>query len=98
MKPEVYLPSFGRVQIVHIIVVAGLCVVGLSVLWLVLTLPVSAIIQSFTDNGVLSSDAQPTIDFLNLIIAAFGLIAGLSIMAWGFVKSVEEREYGFYTP
>ncbi len=98
MEPKVFLPQFNRVQIVHIIVVAGLCVVGLSILWLVFTLPVSAIIQKFTEQGVLSSDAQPTVDFLNLIISAFGLIAGLSIMVWGFVKSVEEREYGFYTP
>jgi hypothetical protein len=92
------LPSFNRVQIVHIIVGAGIAVIGLSLFWLVLTLPVSAIIEKFTEQGVLSSDAQPTIDYLHLMIGAFGLIAGLSIMVWGFVKSVEEREYGFYTP
>ena len=78
--------------------VAGISIIGLSLLWMVLTFPVSSIIQNFEENNVLSSDAQPTIDFLNLMVVAFGLIAGLSIMVWGFIKSVEEREYGFALP
>jgi len=82
--------------VIQVIVVAGLSIVFLGILWIVLTLPLSAMLASTVASG-LGTEYQSTVLFFQVLITALPLLIGLSVMAWGWVRTVEERETGFST-
>jgi hypothetical protein len=82
----------------QIIVVAGMCVIALGFLWIVLTLPVAVSIANLESSGMISTDASNTVTFLKIFPAVLTIFIGFSIMAWGWIKAVEEREYGVMLP
>lgn len=86
------------INLMQIIVVAGVCVVGIGFLWIVLTLPVAVSIATLESTGTYSTDASSTIYFLKVFPGVLTLFIGLSILAWGWNKAVEEREFGFPLP
>ncbi len=80
---------------IQIIVVAGVCVIILGLFWMVATLPSSELIDQMTDSYGFNARAAQTIYALRLFISGLPLIIGFGVMAWGFVKNVEEREVGY---
>jgi len=100
MREMLKLPNFKffPINIMQIIIVAGMCIFGLGFLWIVLTLPVAVSIATLEATGTYSTDASSTIYFLKVFPGVLTLFIGLSIMAWGWNKSVEEREFGFPLP
>jgi uncharacterized membrane protein len=81
--------------VIQIIVVAGVCVVMLGLVWMVATLPATELLDEMTITYGFSADAAQTVFALRLFISALPLIIGFGVMAWGFVKNVEEREIGY---
>jgi len=84
----------SRSGVIQVIVVAGLCIVFLGIFWSVLTLPVSAMLASNIAVG-LGTEYQGTVLFLQVLITILPLLIGVSVVAWGWVRTVEERETGF---
>jgi hypothetical protein len=79
----------------QIIVVAGVCIVLLGLVWMVATLPASSVIEEMQISYGYSSRAALSIYAQQLFISALPLLIGFGVMAWGFLKNVEERETGF---
>ncbi len=79
----------------QIIVVAGVCVVLLGLVWMVATLPASYMIEELQISYGFSASASTTMYGLQLFISALPVLIGFGIMAWGFIKNVEERETGY---
>lgn len=98
MENPSFASPFSKVQIIQVIVVAGVCVVALGFMLIILTLPVQVMIEAMTDAGTLSSDASSTVYFYQMGFSIIAVLVGLGIIAWGWIKSVEEREFGFSTP
>jgi len=48
-------------------------------------------------NNWFASDMQSTITFIQVLIEALPILIGLCVMAWGWVRTVEERETGLST-
>ena len=89
-------PTPMPLRVIQVIVVAGLTIVFLGLLWIVLTLPVSAMLASQIAIA-LDSDFQATVLFFQVLIELLPLLIGFSVMAWGWVRTVEERETGVST-
>lgn len=87
--------SLYPVRVIQIIVAAGITIAALGLLWIVLTAPIS---QLIAQNLIQDSDMLGTVQFLSVFFGIFCLLAGIGVIAWGWVKTVEEREYGFTTP
>ena len=82
--------------VIQIIVAAGITIVVCSFFWLVATAPVSSLIQLY-EGQALDADIMGTVLFIQVFISVLPLLIGLGVIAWGWVKTVEEREYGFST-
>jgi len=93
---EIPCPSMP-VKVIQVIVVAGLTIIFMGLLWIVLTLPVSNMIATGIANNWFASDMQSTITFIQVLIEALPILIGLCVMAWGWVRTVEERETGLST-
>ncbi len=91
-------PQTFPVNLMQIIIVAGISLSCLGFLWVVLTLPVALSIQALENTGALSTDGSSTIYFLKVFPGVLTILIGLSVMAWGWNKSVEEREFGVALP
>jgi len=89
-------PTPMPLRVIQVIVVAGLTIVFLGLLWIVLTLPVSAMLASQIAIA-LDSDFQATVLFFQVLIELLPLLIGFSVIAWGWVRTVEERETGVST-
>jgi hypothetical protein len=44
---------------------------------------------------MLESDIASVVTFIRIFISVLPLLAGFGVIAWGWVKTVEERETGF---
>lgn len=86
--------QLGPVRLSQIIVVAGITLFALGFFWLVMTLPALKAIATVENTGVLSDNASSTIYFLKIFPTVILIIAGISVMIWGWNRSVEEREFG----
>jgi hypothetical protein len=84
-------------RVIQVIVVAGLTIIFLGFLWIVLTLPVSSMIATGIAKGWFATDMQLTVTFIQILIEALPILIGLCVMAWGWVRTVEERETGIST-
>ena len=82
-------------RVIQVIVVAGLTLLGLSLLWIVLTLPVSSALASVIAQNLFDTDMLLTVQFIQVFIEAFPLLVAVFVMAWGWVRTVEERETGY---
>jgi hypothetical protein len=69
----------------------------MSLLWVVLTLPLSQVIATGISNLWFDGDMTSTVTFFQVLIQVFPLLVAFSILAWGWVKTVEERETGVST-
>jgi hypothetical protein len=87
----------SQAGVIQVIVVAGLTIFVIGLMWIILTLPLSQLIATGLANGWFDADMLLTVTFFNLFIPAFCLIVGLGVTAWGWVRTVEERETGFST-
>jgi uncharacterized membrane protein len=83
--------------VIQIIVVAGISIVIFGFFWLVCTAPVSDIIRLYDSWTGIDADIVSTVTFIRIFISVLPLLFGFSVMAWGWVKTVEERETGFST-
>jgi hypothetical protein len=80
--------------VIQILVAAGITIVVFGFFWLVATAPVSSLIQLYEGQS-LDADIVGTMTFINVFISVLPLLVGLGVIAWGWVKTVEERETGF---
>lgn len=80
--------------VIQIIVAAGITIVIASFFWLAATAPVSSLTALY-QGQTLDADIMGTVLFIQTFISVLPLLIGLSVMAWGWVKTVEERETGF---
>jgi hypothetical protein len=80
---------------IHVYVYAGLTIFMLGIFWVALTMPMAMIISESVI--VYSGTATTVIKFMTLFIDCLPIFIGLGLIAWGFVKSVEERELGYTT-
>jgi hypothetical protein len=90
------LRNRSKSGVIQIMVAAGITIVILGLFWLVATAPVSSIIALY-DKGAITveSDITGTVVFIRIFISVLPLLIGLGVTAWGWVKTVEERETGF---
>lgn len=79
----------------QIIVVAGVCIVLLGLVFMVATLPASTIMEEMQDSYGFSSRGSSSLFAQKIFIYALPIILGFGVMAWGFLKNVEERETGY---
>ena len=91
---DLKLPIGLPIQLAHIIIGAGVAAIIFGFFWTVLTLPASLLLTS----NITSSDGQQTVSFLNTFIGLMPILFGLVCVAWGYVKAIEEREYGQMLP
>ena len=80
--------------VIQIIVVAGITIVIIGLFWLAATAPVSSIIALY-EGQTLESDIASVVTFIRIFISVLPLLVGLGVIAWGWVRTVEERETGF---
>ena len=80
--------------VIQIIVAAGITIVIAGFFWIAATAPVSSLTAMFLGLP-LDSDIMGTVFFFDVLIKVLPLLIGLSVTAWGWVKTVEERETGF---
>ena len=80
--------------VIQIIVAAGITIVIVGLFWIAATAPVSSL-TALLLGQTLDSDLMGTVFFIDVFIKVLPLLIGLSVTAWGWVKTVEEREYGF---
>lgn len=83
--------------VVQVVVVGGLCLIIVGLFWIVFTMPTSTIINDLGGTSSFNTDAQPTVTFITVFIGAMPIIAGIITMAWGFTRTIEERETGIAT-
>ena len=81
--------------VIQIIIVAGMTIVIFGLFWLVCTAPVFGILRLYDSPTGIDSDILGTALFIRIFISVSPLLAGLGVMAWGWVRTVEERETGF---
>lgn len=81
--------------VIQIIIVAGISIVIFGLFWIAATAPVSSIIAQGIASAWFDSDMLGTVLFIQVFILLSPLLFGLSVTAWGWVKTVEERETGF---
>jgi hypothetical protein len=97
--PYYFFKQLSRFQknqkgITQVVVVGGLCLFIVGLFWIVFTLPTSSTITSMGGVSAFASDAQATVTFIDIFIGAMPIIAGIIVMAWGFTRTIEERETG----
>jgi len=80
--------------VIQIIVVAGITIVVVGLFWVAATAPVSSLTALYQGQA-LDSDIMGTVLFIQTFISVLPLLIGLGVIAWGWVKTVEERETGF---
>ncbi len=80
--------------VIQIIVVAGITIVVLGLFWLAATAPVSSLTALYQGQA-LDADIMGTVLFIQVFISVLPLLIGLGVIAWGWVRTVEERETGF---
>jgi hypothetical protein len=83
--------------VIQVIMVAGFTIVALGILWIILTLPASTLIAKGIAEGWFDTDMVNTVLFFQVLIEALPLLVGFCVIAWGWVRTVEERETGFST-
>jgi hypothetical protein len=83
--------------VIQVIIVAGITIVVIGLFWLAATAPVSSIIALYEGQSGLESDIVSTVTFIRIFISVLPLMVGFGVIAWGWVKTVEERETGFST-
>jgi membrane protease YdiL (CAAX protease family) len=81
--------------VIQILIAAGITIVIFGFFWLVATAPVTNLIGLYTDAGGLDADIVGTMTFIDTFIKVLPLLVGLGVIAWGWVRTVEERETGF---
>lgn len=81
--------------IMPVLVVGGVCLIMAGLFWIVFTLPVSTV----TDTLGLTyrDDAALTISFIKTFVGAIPILTGIWVVAWGFTRTIEERETGIST-
>jgi hypothetical protein len=82
--------------VIQIIIVAGITIVLFGLFWMALTAPISQLTALYQGQTSIDSDIMGTVVFIQTFISILPLLCGFGVIAWGWVKTVEEREYGFY--
>jgi hypothetical protein len=91
---KIQLPVGLPIQLAAIIIGAGAAAVVFGIFWIFLTMPVALLIEG----NFVSTNGQQTVQFINLFVGLMPILFGLVCVAWGYVKAVEEREYGQMLP
>jgi hypothetical protein len=88
------LPVGFPVQLSQVIIGAGVAAIVFGFFWTIITLPYSLM----ADASLVSSDGATTVEFIVTFTGLMPILFGLACVAWGYVKAVEEREYGQTLP
>ena len=80
--------------VIQIIMVAGISIVIFGFFWLAATAPVSSLTALY-QGQTLDSDIAGTVLFIQTFISVLPLLFGSSVIVWGWVRTVEERETGY---
>jgi|GEM_PF-5869853 len=80
---------------IHVYVYAGITILIIGLLWIGFTLPASSMINE--NMHLYQGTAQTIVRYMTTYINVIPVLIGIGLIAWGFVKSVEERELGYTT-
>lgn len=83
--------------VIQVVVVGAVCLIIVGIFWIVFTMPASAIIDEFGGVSGFASDAQVTVTFIQWAIGGIPIISGILLLAWGFLRTIDERETGVET-
>lgn len=80
---------------IHVYVVAGLTIVIFGLFWAILTMPAALLIAE--NSALYTGTAATVVSYMMVFLNCLPILVGLGLIIWGYIKSVEAREFGFST-